>query len=343
MKNVATLAGVSFKTVSRVINGESGVSRQLEERVTAAIAELGYQPDHGARNLRRSTPQPATVWVIHANISNPFMAAVHEAFEAVAAIHDCLILSGTSLEQPERHDELIRAFTGRRVDGLLIVPVGPPTDGPSELLEREIKRGTPVVFIDRDPGFRADVVMSDHRGGAELATQHLLDHGHQKIAFLGSREHVHSVVERRAGFEAVMRGAAANRAAADQAAIVTGLRAPDDAAKAVHELMSLSPASRPTAIFTAQNGLTLGAVRALHTLGMQHDIALVGFDHIDSVDIVNPGITTVPQNADEVGRRAGELLFRRLAGDQTAPIREIVPVTLVRRGSGEIPAPDRQP
>jgi len=339
MKNVATLADVSFKTVSRVVNGEPGVSRQLEERVTAAIAELGYQPDHGARNLRRTTPQSATVGVIHANISNPFMAAVHGAFEAVAAAHGCLILSGTSLEQAERHDELIQAFTGRRVDGLLIVPVGAPTDQPSELLEREIKRGTPVVFIDRDPGFPADVVMSDHRGGAELATQHLLDHGHHKIAFLGSREHVHSVVERRAGFEAVMRGAAANRAVADRAAVITDLRTPDDAAKAVHELMSLSPDQRPTAIFSAQNGLTLGAVRALHTLGLQHDIALVGFDHIDSADIVDPGITTVPQNAEEVGRRAGELLFSRLAGDLAGPVREIVPVTLVRRGSGEIPAP----
>ena len=339
MKNVATLAGVSFKTVSRVVNGEAGVSRQLEERVIAAIAELGYQPDHGARNLRRTAPQAATVGVIHTNISNPFMAAVHEAFEAVAAKNGCLILSGTSLEQPERHDELVRAFTERRVDGLLIVPVVASVEGPSEVLEREIKRGTPVVFVDRDPGFRADVVMSDHRGGAELATRHLLDHGHQRIAFLGSREHVHSVVERRAGFEAVMRGAAANRAAADRAAVITDLRTPDDAAKAVHDLMGLSPADRPTAVFSAQNGLTLGAVRALHTLGMQHEIALVGFDHIDSAEIVNPGITTVPQNADEVGRRAGELLFRRLAGDQADPIREIVPVTLVRRGSGEIPAP----
>ena len=80
-----------------------------------------------------------------------------------------------------------------------------------------------------------------------------------------------------------------------------------------------------------------GAVRALHALGLQHEIALVGFDHIDSVDIVNPGITTVPQNAEEVGRRAGELLFNRLNGDQSDPIREIVPVKLVPRGSGEIP------
>jgi DNA-binding LacI/PurR family transcriptional regulator len=132
-------------------------------------------------------------------------------------------------EQPKRHDKLIQAFTGHRVDGLMIVPVGAPTSRPLDVLEREIKRGTAVVFIDRDPGF--------------------------------------------------------------------------------------------TAIFSAQNGLTLGAVRALQTLGMQHDIALVGFDHNDSADIANPGVTTVRQNAQDDGPRAGELLFNRLSGDQRPAIR----------------------
>jgi LacI family transcriptional regulator len=333
MKNVAMLADVSFKTVSRVVNGEPGVSRQLEERVIAAIAELEYQPDHGARMLRQTARQSATIGVVHADIANPFMAAVHSAFEAVAASNGYLLLSGTSLEQPERHDELIRAFTGRRVDGLVIIPVGNATDPPSEVLEKEIERGTPVVFIDREPGLDADVVMSDHRGGGELATHHLLDHGHRRIAFLGSREHVHSVVERRAGFEAVMQ-----RAGASPAAVISGLRTPDDSAKAIHDLMNKPAPHRPTAIFTAQNGLTLGAVRALHSLGLQHEIALVGFDHIDSADIVDPGITTVPQNAEDVGRRAGELLFSRILDARMTSMREIVPVILVPRGSGEIPA-----
>jgi len=330
MKNVADLAAVSFKTVSRVVNGEPGVSRQLEERVTAAIAELGYQPNHGARALRQSQRKATTVGVIHADISNPFMAAVHRSFEAVAARHDCLILSGSSLEQSDRHDELIRAFAGRQVDGLVIVPVGNATE--SDHLAQEMRRGTPVVFIDREPGVDADVVMSDHRGGAELATRHLLDHGHRRIAFLGSREHVHSVIERRSGFDDVMKAAGA------EPATVVGLRTPDDSAKAVHELLQRPPSEQPTAIFAAQNGLTLGAVRALHALDRHRDVALVGFDHIDSVDIVEPGITTVPQNAAEVGQRAGELLFSRLLDGRTEPRREIVPVRLVPRGSGELAA-----
>ena len=333
MKNVATLAGVSFKTVSRVVNGEPGVSRQLEERVTAAIAELGYQPDHGARTLRQTTSESATIGLIHADIANPFMAEVHRSIEAVAAANGSLILSGTSLEQPERHEELVREFLRRRVDGLVVVPVGDADTPPSELLRREIKRGTPIVFIDRDPGVDADLVMSDHRGGAELATRHLQQHGHRRIAFLGSREHVHSVIERRAGFESVMAEADAR-----PAAVIGGLRTPDDSAKAVHELLHRSPNEQPTAIFAAQNGLTLGAVRALHALGMQHQVALVGFDHIDSVDIVEPGITTVPQNAEELGRRAAGLLFSRLRDGRTESSREIVPVALVPRGSGEIVA-----
>lgn len=334
MKNVATLAGVSFKTVSRVVNHESGVSRQTEERVVAAIAELGYQPDHGARTLRQTARQSATVGFIHADIANPFMAAVHRAFEGVAAANGCLILSGTSLEQPERHDELIEAFTGRRVDGLAIVPVGNACDPASAVLENELKRGTPIVFIDREPPLPADVVMSDHRGGAELATRHLLEHRHRRIAFLGSREHVHSVIERRGGFESVMAAAGAT-----PAAVLTGLRTPIDSSRAVHELMQRPADQRPTAIFSAQNGLTLGAVRALHALDLQDSTALVGFDDLDSADIVDPGITTVPQNADEVGRRAGQLLFSRLLDGRSTVRREIVPVTLVARGSGEIRGP----
>lgn len=334
MKNVAALAGVSFKTVSRVVNGEAGVSRQLEERVTAAIAELGYQPNHGARTLRQTkAPGSATIGVVHADIANPFMAAVHSAFESVAAANGYLILSGTSLEDPERHDELVRAFTGRQVDGLIVVPVGDAAAPPSARLEREIERGTPVVFLDRDPGIEADVVMSDHRGGAELATRHLLGHGHRRIAFLGSRERVHSVIERRTGFEAVMQAAAAT-----PAALITGLRTPDESAKAVHELLNRPQEEQPTAIFAAQNGLTLGAVRALHARARHHDVALVGFDHIDAVDIVEPGITTVPQNARELGRRAGELMFERLLEGRTTPVREIVPISIVPRGSGELPA-----
>jgi len=334
MKNVATLAGVSFKTVSRVVNGEPGVSRQLEERVTAAIAELGYRPDHGARSLRAAAPKPATVGFVHADIANPFMAAVHKSFEAVAAANDCLILSGTADEQAARQHELLEAFTDRRVDGLAIVPVGEASDPVSPILDHEIRRGTPIVFIDRDPPLPADVVLSDHRGGAELATQHLLDHGHRRIAFLGSRSHVHSVVERRSGFEAVL-----SAAAASPSAIRGDLHTPDDAAVAVHELMTRPGDDRPTAIFAAQNGITLGVVRSLHELGLQHSVALVGFDDLDAADLVEPGVTTVPQDAAAVGRRAGELLFSRLLDRTISPRREIVPVTLIPRGSGEIPGP----
>ena len=177
------------------------------------------------------------------------------------------------------------------------------------------------------------MVMSDHRGGAELATQHLLNYHHRHIAFLGSRQHVHSVAERKAGFESTMR-----RAGETESTVVTGLQMTDEAFKAVRDLLSRPRAERPTAIFAAENNMTLGAVQALHELGLQHQVALVGFDHIDAVDLVDPGVTTVPQDAEEVGRRAGELLFSRLLDGRTDPTREIVPMTIVARGSGEISA-----
>lgn len=333
MKDVASLAGVSFKTVSRVVNDEAGVSPRRAALVRDAIVALGYQPNHGARSLRSASPTTATIGFIHADIANPFSAAVHGAFETVASANGCLILSGSSAEQPAHQDELIRAFAGRRVDGLVVIPVGETSQVPSPALAQEIERGTPLVFIDRDPGFVADLVMSDHRGGARLATEHLLSYGHRRLAFLGSREHVHSVIERRSGFEQVVA-----RASASAVAIMTGLRTPDDATRAVGELLARPVADQPTAIFAAQNGLALGTVRALHQLRRHHDVALVGFDDFDAVDIVEPGVTTVPQDAEQLGRLAGELLFSRLRGGRTEPVRHIVALTIVPRGSGEIAA-----
>lgn len=331
MKDVANLAEVSFKTVSRVVNLEAGVSATLVNRVNAAIDDLGYEPDHGARTLRRRARTAATIGFIHTNMANPFFAEVHSSFEEIAAEHSCLILSGSAAGKPERQDALVRAFAGRRVDGLAVVPVGDADATPPAALIQEIERGTPVVFIDREPGIPGDVVLSDHRGGAQLATEHLLSRGHRRVAFLGSRERVHSARERRAGFEQSM-----SEAECRPAAIITDLHTPDESTAVVRELFSRSTRERPTALFAAQNGLTLGAVRALHQLDLHREIALVGFDDVETADIVEPGVTTVPQNAAEVGRRAGQLLFSRLLDGRVEPIREIVPVDLVERGSGEI-------
>jgi len=300
----------------------------MAERVNMAVAKLGYQRNHNAHSLRRSGQRLGTIGVVHADITNPFSAAVHAAFEQVATEHDTLLLSGSAGEQPDRQDQLVEAFCARQVDGLAIIPTG---DSPGPALARELARKTPIVFIDRDPAVAADVVLSDHRAGAATAVTHLLDHGHRRIGFLGSREQTSSVRERRSGFDDAMRlvdGAIST--------VRTHLTSIEASEAAVLELFADKGAA-PTALFAAQNLAATGAVRALHRLGLSHDIALVAFDHIEVADIVNPGITTMPQNASIVGQRAAELLLDRIAGSSAAPVRHVVPVELIARGSGEIP------
>lgn len=333
LKDVADQAGVSFKTVSRVVNDEPGVSPAMAERVRRAVADLGYRRNRSAQVLRRADARLQTVAIVHADGTNPFAAAVHAAFERhLRTEADTLVVSASSHDDGEEHDRLVDLFTERQVDGLAVVPVG---DAPGPALRRELDRRTPIVFIDREPGVDADLVASDHHGGARAATQHLLAHGHRRIAFLGSREQSESIRQRHAGFLDAMTEAGGD------SVVRLGLTSPELADEAVTEL--LAAADAPTALFAAQNLAAVGAVRALHRLGHQHAVALVAFDHLEIADLVEPAITTAPQNAEALGRTAAELLLRRIDGDTSAPTRIVVPVDLVPRGSGELAPPSPTP
>lgn len=339
LKDVADAAGVSFKTVSRVVNGEPGVSADLTERVNTAVAELGYRRNHSAHMLRRADQRAGTIGVVHADIANPFAAAVHAAFERAASGSDTLLLSGSAGEDPDRQDALVEAFMARQVDGLVVIPSGPR---PGPALARELRRKTPIVFVDREPGVDADVVASDHHTGAHQATRHLVHHGHRHIVFLGSRQRTSSTRDRRRGFDEAMATVAGG-----ESTVRTDLAGADQAEAAVRAIFAGEAGQRagragdprfPSAIFAAQNLTAMGAVRALHKLGLHRDIALVAFDHLEIADIVEPGITTVPQDAGALGSRAAELLFDRIDGSRGPAIRHIEPLRLMPRGSGELRA-----
>lgn len=336
MNDVARAAEVSLKTVSRVVNNEAGVSQPLVDRVRAAVDELGYRPDLRARNLRGAEAPPATIGFIQTYSANPFFSAIRDALEAKAAEHDCLILSGSSGADRRRQDVLVEALLGRRVDGLVIVPAA---DGDADVdasLQREIDRGTPVVFVDRNSDAGVDVVLSDHFGGAFNATAHLTKAGHTRIAFLGRGSTLQTTIDRLSGYESALREAEVDPAAATR--LIRVDVPSEDAEATVRQLLALPAAQRPTAIFSSQNQLTKGAVKALHGLGVQRDVALVGFDDIEMADVIEPGVTVVAQNAEKLGRYAAELLFERLLDGRTEPARRVVPVELITRGSGEIAA-----
>ncbi|MFD8599214.1 LacI family DNA-binding transcriptional regulator [Kitasatospora sp. NPDC059646] len=323
MKDVAAAAGVGLKTVSRVVNEESGVTPETAGRVRAAIEALGFRRNDSARLLR--TGRTASVALVLEDLSDPFSSAVSRAVEQVAAREGCLLFTGSSGEQPERERELALAFCARRVDGLIVVPAG---DDHRYLLP-EIASGTPVVFLDRPAGgIDADAVLSDNAGGARAGVAHLIAHGHRRIGFVGDLPGIHTAAERERGYRTAMAEAGLP---VDERWVDRGPTDRTRVGEAVRRLTGGPDAV--TALFTANNRVTLAA---LHHLPADRRPAVVGFDDLELADLLTPALTVVAQNPAALGALAAERLFARLAGDTGAPARLEVPTALIARGSGEI-------
>ncbi|MEV0230537.1 LacI family DNA-binding transcriptional regulator [Nonomuraea sp. NPDC050786] len=323
MKDVASAAGVALKTVSRVVNGEPGVHPATAERVRAAIDRLGYRRNESARVLRRG--RTATVGLVIEDVADPFYAGLSRAVEDVVIGHGCLLLSGSSGEEPGRERELVETFCARRVDGLIVVPAGED----HTYLRPELEAGTPVVFADRPPGAGIDVdtVLADNAGGAGEAIRHLMGHGHRRIAFLGDDPGIFTAAERLKGYREALGGLFDER--------LVSMRPPSLEAVRADLARMLALDDPPSALFTGNGRYTVTALRALDGRRM----ALVGFDDFELADLLTPRVSVVAQDPAWMGRVAAELLFRRLRGDSGPPEHIELPVRLIARGSGELLAP----
>ena len=329
MRDVAALAGVSIKTVSRVVNQEPGVAPELVGRVLDAVGLLGYRHNLTASSLRRADHKTATIGLLLEDISNPFSSALHRAIEDVARHRGTLVLAGSSDEDPDRQQELLHALVSRRVDGLIAVPAS----GNQNALLRERRLGRPMVLVDRLAP-EADSVVVDNRAGVGQALRHLAAHGHRRIAFLGDLRSIWTATERHAGYVEAL---AAEGIMLNPHLVRMDVHGIDVAEAVVREL--LAAADPPTALLAGQNLITIGAIHALQRLGLQHRVALVGFDDFPLADLLNPGVSVIAQDPTGLGQAAAELLFARVDGDRTPPRHVVVPTRLVPRGSGEIPAP----
>ncbi|TQM15323.1 LacI family DNA-binding transcriptional regulator [Pseudonocardia kunmingensis] len=328
MRDVAQLADVSFKTVSRVVNDEPGVSAALTVRVRRAIDELGFHPHPGAR-LLRTDGRTSAIALLLEDVANPYSAAVQRAVENEARERGVVVFSASIDEDPARERALAREFGGRRVDGLVLAPAG---DDQSYLAD-ELPAGTPVVCVDREArDLAVDSVITTNALGAAEGVRHLAAAGHRRIAFLGDRRSIRTAEQRFAGYREAL---ASLGLPLDAGLVVHDLRESADADGAVTAL--LAGPDPPTALFTAQNLITIGAVRALRRLGAEWAVALVGFDDVLLGDLLSPGITVVAQDPVAIGRTAATLLFSRIGGDTSPPGVRLVPTTLIRRGSGELP------
>jgi LacI family transcriptional regulator len=335
MHDVAREAGVSLKTVSRVVNDEGGVSPEFTNRVEAAITELGYRPDDRARRLRQAASRTGTIGFVLVDVANPFFSSILRGIEEVARARDYLVLAGSTDGSPARERQLVERFIGRRVDGLIVVP----SAGGDDLLRAEIKRGSPVVLLDLEieSAEPVDLVRSDHYGGAKAATEHLLELGHRDIAYMGDDPDIMSARHRLKGFRDAMAEAGIE---VHESRVFAGTHT--DAQWRFMAGQFFGTDTQTTAVFTAQNLVTMGVVTALHDLGLQHSVAVVGFDEIAFGEVIEPGITVIPQQPRELGRRAAELLFDQIDGSDRPRAQIVIDHELIQRGSGEIlPTRDR--
>jgi len=329
MRDVAALAGVGIKTVSRVVNDEPGVSAATTARVRRAAADLGFRPDLTAGSLRRAGRRSKSVGLVLASVDNPFCAAIHRAVEDVASERGVAVFAASTDEEPQRERDLVAAFSSRRVDGLIISASGVD----QHYLDPELDIGTPVVMVDRPPvGIDVDTVLVDNVAGAQRATTHLLHGGHRRVACLGDLPSIATARQRREGY---LRALAEAGAPADDRLMCDGLHDADAAFTAVCTM--LAGDDPPTALFTSQNLVTIGAIRALRSLGLQHEVAVVGFDDVALAELMDPAVTVIAQDPSAIGRAAAQRIFDRLEGDTSPPQHLVLPTRLICRGSGEIP------
>jgi LacI family transcriptional regulator len=333
-KDVAKRAGVSVATVSYVLNdGPRPVSSETRARVEEAIAELGYYPNEVARSLRLQ--HSSTIGLIIPNTANPVYAEIALELERVCTDAGFLVLLCNSGRQPDRERMFVQMLRAKGVDGVVVVPHYQP----QHLIEPLIQARIPTVVLEHDlPGVSC-VAVADLDGG-RLATEHLINLGHQRIGLI--RQHPTAALsnERLTGYRQAL--AAANLAF-DPHLVIECAPRHAAAADAMQKLMALS--NPPTAVFTHNDVMALGALHAIHRrkLRVPDDISVVGFDDIGSAQYYQPPLTTVRLPKTEMGMFAAQTLLKLVQGDAAiVPQTVILPVELVVRASTAAPRQLRQ-
>jgi LacI family transcriptional regulator len=327
IKDVARLSGVSSMTVSRVINGSERVSPETRQRVERAIAELGYVPSRLARGLIRQ--KTGTLALIVPDVANPFFTLIVRGAEDVARRAGYrMILADTRADLTIERD-VIEEMLAHRVDGIMIAPVSDRSKGHLQRLERY---GVEFVLIDRTvSGIESDVVTGDNVGGARRLVEHLISLGHRRIGFITESADVSTARDRRDGHEAALAGAGLPH---DSNLIVYSTVDPPGGFEGMRRLLELD--EPPTAVFTVNNLVALGAIEAVraHELEVPDDIALVCFDDIEYASRLYPFLTVMAQPAETLGRLGTQLLLERIEGRAPEQPRVVVlPAQFVVRQS----------
>jgi LacI family transcriptional regulator len=324
MSDVAKLAGVGTMTVSRVLSGSVKVSDETSKRVFSAVAALNYRPNEVARSLRDQRSHQ--IGVIVPNLVDPFFAVCAHTVSLVAKEHSYSVVIATADEDVEVEYNEASRMLRLQVEGFVIIPAA---GGVSRIAAAEFSR-TPIVTLDRPvENSSYDSVVVENKFGSLLGVQHLVQHGHTRIAFFGLSRNLYTIKARYEGYREAMKRAKLKPEAyfgnGTQLEMLATLRD------------VLSRKNAPTAIFCSNNLITRNALHSLSQLKVRipESIAFVGFDDFETADILNPPVTVVRQPVTDLGRMGANILFSRiLNGERSERGKQIVlPVELVVRQS----------
>lgn len=326
IKDVARRSGVSPMTVSRVINQSQRVSPGTRSRVEQAISELGYVPSRLARGLSRQ--KTGTIALIVPDVANPFFTLIVRGAEDVARRAGYRVLLCDTRFDLTLEAEVIEDMIAHRVEGIVIAPVSDTSRGQ---LKRLTRFGVPFVLIDRTiPGVECDVVLGDSVAGARKLVEHLIALGHRRIGMIVEDENVSTARDRRAGYvEALVRAGIP----LEPNLVVRAVADPRGGVVGMESLLRLD--EPPTAVFTVNNLVALGAIEAVRAAGLEvpDDIAFVCFDDIEYASLLypflrlypfHPFLTVMLQPAETFGTLGTQLLFERIEGRKLERARKVV-------------------
>ncbi len=332
IKDIARVAKVSHSTVSRALRDSPLVNRETAERIRQIAEEMGYRPSAVARSL--VTRKTKTIGVVVTTIADPFIAEVVSGIEEVANDHGYSVFLANSNADPDREIKVVHSFHERRVDGILVTAsrVGALYIG--HLSEMKV----PIVLINNQhPGEFVHSVMIDNVTASRMATEHLIQLGHRRIAYIGDQFGYQSDTERFAGYRQALERAGLTF---QPELIVHGDGKPEGGMRAMEHLLRLSPL--PTAVFCYNDMTALGALRVARMRGLRvpADISLVGFDDLFIASYTEPPLTTIRQPKRQMGQRAMELLLQLLRGEDSQQTIWMQGELIVRNSTAPPPGED---
>jgi DNA-binding LacI/PurR family transcriptional regulator len=324
LRDIAQATGVSVNTVSRALTGKSDVNAATKARVQAAAERLGYQPNLPARSLVLGRTR--SLGLVVSDCTNPFYAMLIRAVENVAYSNGYSLLLATSNETVEREAAALQMLRERRIDGLLLSPVAVEAPHLRPLLGGAV----PCVLLTRQPaGYKGLFVGTDNARAAELATRHLLELGHRRIAHVTLADGGISARMRMQGYRRQLARAGVSPSERLELAAPQTIEGGRTVAR---RLLAHQP--RPTAVFTYNDQQAAGVLLGLRDAGVKvpEEMSVVGFDGIDICEVVWPPLTTMSQPIDEIGRVGAQILIDALAA-RPLKRQHVLPATLVVRGS----------